>query len=98
MTEDVVARAKRLLDASFTPGPWRVDNDQPDAFDGFRIWHDDGQPGTMYVCSGFHQGHDEGWGDAEFVAAAPVLVRGLIAEVEKLRGVLIDVVYEESGL
>jgi hypothetical protein len=101
---DIVERATKLLDGKFSPEPWELLDDEYDIFDGYTIWHDDGQPGTMEICKGFHQGHDEGLGDARFVAAAPTLIRELIAEVEKLRGTLrltddeaVDLIREHFG-
>ena len=87
--------AKRLLANCFTPEPWQVvgadgtwldeemgDIPEPDTFEGYRILHDDGAPGDMFVCSGFNQGPDEGLNEAKFVARAPELVRRLVAELE----------------
>jgi hypothetical protein len=81
---DIVERAKALLDNTFTPTPWQVEDGYA-SLDGRGVWHDDSMAGTRYVCYGFRQGHDDGLGDAEFVAAAPTLVGELIAEVERLR-------------
>lgn len=81
---DVVERAEAVLADVFTPGPWLVE-DGLDTFDGRRIWHDDGEPGVMYVCEDIWQGTDDGLGDAKFIAESRTLVPELVAEVKRLR-------------
>jgi hypothetical protein len=81
--QDIIAKAEALL-ANATPGKWaaRHDGDHYDA-----ITTDAGElDGPVYGYQG-----DVGFNrpaDAEFIAAAPELVRELMAEVKRLRAIV----------
>ena len=76
-SEDIVSRARAALDG-ITPGPWVRDN--PD--DRFSE-HDDVFSGDVW--SRRVAGLISRRADSTFIAAAPDLVRDLLAEVERLR-------------
>lgn len=70
MTTDLTAKLD-AIDArveAATEGPWFPDED--DASEGHAVYQDDGGFGTVYIAQEMHQGHDEGRGDAEFIAHA----------------------------
>lgn len=73
---DITDRARGLLDR-ITPGQWEID--QQDSYHD--VWAADGEQIVQIVASFDPSPTLE---DAEFIAAAPDLVRGLLAEVERL--------------
>lgn len=75
---DLVSRARELL-AKITPGPWRADWEDADDW-----WCITAQPTGGMVCPEVTtvQGTEP---DAEFIAAAPDLIAGLLDEVERLQ-------------
>lgn len=87
MSDDLIRRAEEALEG-ITPGPGEVD--EPDRYGGFSVWHDDGLPGITYICHEVWQGHDS---PAEFIAAAPDLVRDLLAAVQRVEALADKVRY-----
>ena len=99
---DVVERAKSALDG-ITPGPWVVDDHEDNDYDLLTVGAGTylESPGhytstdLIYEVDTFSieldsKDYAQIATDAKFIAAAPELVRELVAEVEKVRGVLID--------
>ncbi|ANA85277.1 hypothetical protein BH769_gp74 [Gordonia phage BritBrat] len=76
MTDDVRADARRLLQG-ITSGDWTVEDDGYDQ----AVYAEDGMPGTAYVSERCPQGR----ADAEFIAASPTLVQGLLDAVDQER-------------
>ena len=103
MTEnelDVIERALAML-GGITPGPWEAD--------GGEVSQHWSRPGPwqkvvstdvacMSRCYGGSAQGIESEVDASFIAAAPVLVADLVAEVEKLRADLADEPYLSDRL
>lgn len=86
ITEKRLDEIRERLDAA-TPGPWRPDNDEPgyviapgdpSGWDGYLIASTVDHDGGLFV-----QEHN-----AELIAHAPQDLADLLAEVERLRGVL----------
>lgn len=74
---DIVQRAQAAL-AGITPGPWKIDEHDESALTSIVSVADDRLGGWVEVARSLGD-------DARFIAAAPDLVRELLAEVEKLR-------------
>jgi hypothetical protein len=89
MSNDIITRARELLDAA-TPGPWKLDFTDP-SMDGSN-WQirRRGVPGIRISA---HSYGDHGGADAEFIAATPELVSGLLAVVERVEE-LADLFYD----
>ena len=87
---DITDRARGLLDR-ITPGQWEID--QQDSYHD--VWAADGEQIVQIVASFDPAPTLE---DAEFIAAAPDLVRGLLAEVERLTPREITTVEELDAL
>lgn len=79
-TDDVVERAKAALEG-ITPGPWKIDQYDPGRTDSIVSVADDRIGGWVEVAKSIGA-------DAQFIAAAPGLVRNLVDEVLRLRGLL----------
>lgn len=82
---DTLNEAKRLLDG-ITPGEWQWRNDA--TYPGRYAWSI--QPGVLMAegTDGTPGGDEIDRANAAFIAAAPRLVRDLVAEVEELRAAL----------
>ncbi|WP_353107796.1 hypothetical protein [Gordonia sp. (in: high G+C Gram-positive bacteria)] len=84
-TPDVVSRARAALDG-ITPGEWWVFK-QSERHDDDPEWviESNGGPSSDNPIGVVGHGVEQGEVDATFIAAAPDLVRDLLAEVDRLR-------------
>lgn len=89
MTDDVTTRAKQALEG-VTPGPWETSYHPSDTSYRSDTYHVITQrTGDLVAVADdeyrdYEEPHGEFGRDANFIAVAPELVRGLIAEVESL--------------
>ncbi|WP_182359529.1 hypothetical protein [Tomitella gaofuii] len=79
MPDDVIARAELAMD-SISEGPWHVDH--PTGFPS--VWQGEPHRDAALVCPSSMPG-DEGEANAAFIAAAPALVRDLMAALQAAR-------------
>lgn len=95
---DVTERARQALDGIETPTPWVAKWGGVYGTSGPKNTYrgTDGSPSVATAEGGFVEGEFLE-GDADFIAAAPVLVADLVAEVEKLRGEVRALESQEMG-
>lgn len=90
--EQVIAEAREKLEG-ITPGTWRTHQYDPD--EDLLVVLDDGKPGVAPIAS--IEGQLEATANAHFIAAAPCLVRGLLAICEEPRALAIEALEFASG-
>ncbi|GAA4756242.1 hypothetical protein [Gordonia alkaliphila] len=87
-TDDVVERARQHL-AAITPGPWYAEpRDHDDVYRltmVYNVFHNGDTPDRDLVA-------EVAYDNADFIAAAPVLVADLVAEAEKQRAAIMRVI------
>lgn len=94
MNAERAAAIRALLDAT-TPGPWAIQQYRTQGADVWRLCRADDPEAIVFDCTGVWY---EGGGvppsesDAAFIAAAPTIIRELLAENERLQRALADAV------